>query len=64
MRVKGGRVRLVYGQSRYGVVPPRAPDIVAISALVYRLLHSTVGKRQPGRYPRNAVSFDEQGEDH
>ena len=31
--VGGGRARPSYGQGCYAVVPPRAPDIIAISAL-------------------------------
>ena len=39
--VVGGRVRPSYDHGRYGVVPPRALDIVAISIPPIRLSHHT-----------------------
>ena len=41
--VGGGRVRPSHGQGRYGVVPPKAPDIMAICAPQIRLPQHTIG---------------------
>ena len=62
--MEGGRVSPTYGQRRYGVVPPKAPDIVAISVLQIRLPHLTIGRRHSQRFPPNAASVEEQGDDH
>ena len=59
-----GRVRPSYGHGRYGVVPSRAPDIVAMSVLQIRLPHHTIGRRHPWRFPPNAASVVEQGDGH
>ena len=61
LHVESWRVRPSYGQGRYGVVPLRAPNIVAISFLQIRLPHHTIGRR---RFPPNAASVKEQGDDH
>ena len=62
--MEGGRVSPSYGQGRYGDVPPGAPDIVAMSVLPIRLPHHTIGSRLPRTFPPNAVSVEEQGNDH
>ena len=59
-----GRVRPSYGQGRYGVVPPSAPDIVAMSVLQIQLPHHTVGRPHRWRFQLNAASGEEQGDDH
>ena len=64
LRVEGGQVRPSYGQGRYGVVPPRALYIVAISVLQIWLPHHTIGSRRPQKFPPNAASVEEQGDDH
>ena len=64
LRVEGGRVRPSYIQGRYGVVPPKAPDIVAIIARLIRLQYHTIGRRHPRRLPPNATSVEEQSDDH
>ena len=61
--MEGGRVRPSYGQGRYGVVPTRAPDIVDISVLQIRLHRYTIGRRHRRRFPANASSVEEQGDD-
>ena len=61
---QGGRVRPSYGQGRYGVVPPIALDIVAISVMQIRLPHHPIGRRHPRRFQPNAASVEEQGDDH
>ena len=53
-----------YGQARCGVVPPKAPDIVAIIVVQIRLPHHPIGRRHPRRFPPSAVSVEEQGDDH
>ena len=58
--MEGGRVRPSCGKGRYGVVPPRAPDIVAMSVLQIRLPHHTIGRRHPGLLQPNAASVEEQ----
>ena len=63
-RVEGGRVRPSYGQGRYGVVPPRALDIVAMCVMQIRLIHHTIGRRNPRRFPPNAASVDEHCDGH
>ena len=62
--MEGGRFRPSCGQGRYGVIPPRAPDIVAICAQQIRLIHHTIGRRHPRRFPPNAASVKEQVDDH
>ena len=57
--MEGGRVRLSHSQGRYGVVPPKAPDIVAISVLQIRPTRHTVGTRHPLRFPSYAASVEE-----
>ena len=54
----------LYGQGRYGVVPPKALDIADICVLQIRILHHTFGRRHPQRFPPNAASFKEQVDDH
>ena len=54
--MEGGRLRPSYGQDRHGVVPPKAPDIAAISVLQIRLSQYTIGRRRPRRFPPNAAS--------
>ena len=58
----GGHVCPLHGQGRYGVVPPKAQDIVAICVLHIRFPHHTIGRWHPLRFPPNATSFEEQGE--
>ena len=60
-REEGGWVRPSHGHGRYGVVPPKEPDIIAISVLLIPLPHHTTGRR---RLPSNAVSIGEQGDDN
>ena len=57
--MEGGRVRPSHGQGRYGVVPSKAPDIVAISVLLIRLPHHTIGGRHRRSFPRNAANIEE-----
>ena len=45
--MKGARPS--YDQGRYGVIPPRAKDIVAISVLQIQLSLNTIGRRYPHR---------------
>ena len=62
--MEGGRVPPSYGQGRYGVVQPKATDIVAISVLQIRLTLHTIGRQLPRRFPPSAASVEEQGADH
>ena len=64
MRLDGGRVLPSHGQSRYCVVPSRAPDIVALSVVQIRLPHHTIYRRQSRRFPPNTTSIEEQVDDH
>ena len=48
--------------SRYGVVLPRAPDIIAIFVLLTQLSHYTISRQHHQRLPPNAASVEEQGE--
>ena len=64
LRVEGRRVWPSYGQGRYGVVPPRTPDILAICVQQNRLPHHTIGRQHPQRFPPNAASVKQQGDDH
>ena len=57
------RVRPWYSQGRYGVVPSRESDIVAMSVLQIRLPRRTMGRRHPRRLPQNADSVEEHGDD-
>ena len=62
--MEGGRFRPSHGQGRYGVDLSKAPDIVAISILLIRLPHHTIGRGHPRRFPLIAASVEEQGDDH
>ena len=62
--MKVERVRPSNGQGRYAVIPPTAPDIVALCALQIRLPHHTIGGWHPWRLPPNAASVEEQDDDH
>ena len=59
-----GQVRPSHGQGRYGVVPPRAPDIVDICVLKIRLPHHIISTRHHRRFSANAASVEEQGDDN
>ena len=58
--MEGGRVRPSYCQGLYGVIPPRASDIIAISVQQFH----TIGRRDPRRFLSTAASGKEQGDDH
>ena len=62
--MEGGRVRPSYGQGRYGVVPPRVPDIAVICVLLIQFLHHTFGRRHPRRLSPNTAIVEEHGDDH
>ena len=62
--VEGGRVRPSHGLGRYGVVPPKAPDIVAIGDLLIRIPHHTISRRHPWRFAPSAANVEEQVDDH
>ena len=62
--VGGELVRPSYGQGRYGVVPPRAQNIAATSALQTLSPLHTIGRVHPRRLLPNAASVEEQGDDH
>ena len=62
--MEGGQVCPSYGQGRYCVIPPRAPDSVVICVMQIRLPHHTIGGRHPLRLSPNAASDEEQGDDH
>ena len=62
--MKGGHVRPWHGHGRYGVVRPKAPDIVAIGVRKIRHPHHTIGRRLPRRCPAVAASVVEHGNDH
>ena len=64
LHMEGGRVCPLYGHGRYGVVPPKAPDILPISVLQIPLPHHTIGRRHPWRFPPNAAIVEVQGDDH
>ena len=63
----GERLRPSYGQGRYNVVPPRAPEIVDIyiyvCVLQIRLTHHVIGKHHPRKFSPNTASVEEQGDD-
>ena len=40
--MEGEWVRPLYGQGRYGIVPPKAPCIIAICVMQIRLSHHTI----------------------
>ena len=54
--MKGDLIRSSYGYDTYGVVPPVAPDFIAICVLLIPLPHHTISRRHPRILLPNAAS--------
>ena len=61
--VLGQQVHLLCGLGRYGIVPTKVLDTIALHVLPIPLSHHSIGRRHSRSLPPNTASVEEQGDD-